>query len=153
MSGPPLRRATAEDAPAIAALVDRAYEKYVPRIGRKPYPMTVDYADAIARHDVRVAERAGAIVAALVLIAEPDTLLIDNVAVDPAHQGHGLGRQLLQFAEEAARRQGFSAIRLYTNKKMKENIALYTRYGYVETRRETLRGLNVVHMRKMLTRS
>lgn len=151
MSAPPLRRATARDAPAIAAVVDRAYEKYVPRIGRQPYPMTVDYADAIARHDVRVAERGGVIVAALVLIAEPDTLLIDNVAVDPVHQGHGLGSQLLKFAEEEARRQGFASIRLYTNVKMTENIALYERYGYVETHRETLRGLNVVHMRKALT--
>jgi GNAT superfamily N-acetyltransferase len=119
VSGRP-RRARPEDAPAIAALVNRAYEKYVARIGQEPYPITVDYADAIARHDVWVTEDGGEIVAAHVLIAEPDGLLIDNVAVDPAHQGKGLGRQLLRFAENEARREGYTALRLYTNERMTE---------------------------------
>ncbi len=39
-----------------------------------------------------VVEDGGAIVAALELIPEKDVLLIENIAVDPAHQGKGLGR-------------------------------------------------------------
>lgn len=148
MSEPPLRRATAQDAPSIAALVNRAYEKYVPRIGRKPAPMIEDYPDVIARHDVWVLEDGAEIVAVLVLIPEPDVLLIDNVAVDPARHGRGLGRQLLKFAEDEATKHGLDATRLYTNEKMTENIALYKRYGYRETGREVRRELNIVHMRK-----
>jgi len=148
-----MRRATAPDAPAIAALVNRAYEKYVPRIGRKLRPMTADYDAAVASHQMWVIEDGGVIVAALELIPEKDVLLIENVAVDPAQQGTGLGKLLLAFAEDEAQRQGYAALRLYTNAKMTENIALYTRYGYRTTTRGRRRGLDVVHMRKRLATS
>ena len=150
MTAPP-RRARPDDASAIAALVNRAYEKYVARIGRKPRPMTADYDAAVTAHQMWVIEDNGAIMAALELIPEKDVLLIENIAVDPAQQGTGLGKRLLAFAEDEARRQGFAALRLYTNEKMTENIALYARYGYRETSRETLRNLHVVHMRKDLS--
>lgn len=146
-----IRKATLEDVPAITALVKRAYEKYVFRIGRKPWPMEQDYAEVVLRTDTRVLDYLEEIRAVLVLIPEPDVLLIENVAVDPDHQGNGHGTGLLYIAESEARRRGCSAIRLYTNEKMTENIAFYERNGYVETSRETLRGLNVVHMRKALT--
>jgi GNAT superfamily N-acetyltransferase len=149
MSAPP-RRARPDDAAAIAALVNRAYDKYVERIGRKPTPMTADYDAAIAEHDVWAIEIDGTIAAALVLIPEKDMLLIENIAVDPAHQGTGLGKLLLAFAEDEARRQGYKTLRLYTNAKMTENIALYTRYGYRKTGRGIRRGLHAVYMRKTL---
>jgi ribosomal protein S18 acetylase RimI-like enzyme len=147
----PLRRARAEDAAAVAALVDRAYRKYVPRIGRSPAPMLADYSDVIRRHQVWTAEEDNALIAVLVLIPEDDTLLIDNIAVDPPYQGKGLGRRMMAFAESEALRQGYVSVRLYTNEKMTENIALYTRLGYRETGREILRERYVVHMRKKLS--
>lgn len=150
MSAPQLRRATAQDAPAIADLVNRAYDKYVARIGRKPRPMTADYDAAVAKHDVWVLADGGVIAGVLEMIPERGVLLIENIAVDPAQQGTGLGKLLLAFAEEEARRQGFSVLRLYTNAKMTENIALYTRYGYRTTTRGRRRGLDVVYMRKKL---
>ena len=52
-------------------------------------------------------------------------LVIENVAVDPARQGEGIGRLLLEFAEEAARRAGIDTVVLYTHEKMTENLALY----------------------------
>lgn len=146
----PLRRARAEDAAAVADLVNRAYAKYVPRIGRPPAPMLDDYPDVIRQHEVWVSEKDDAIVAALVLILEKDTLLLDNVAVDPSYQSRGLGRRLMSFAESEARRQGYSSIRLITNEKMTENIAFYGRLGYRETEREILRERYIVHMRKDL---
>jgi len=149
MSAPP-RGARPEDASAIAALVNRAYEKYVARIGRKPRPMTADYDAAVASHQMWVVEDGGTVVAALELIPEKDVLLLENIAVDPARQGTGLGKRLLAFAEEEARRQGFAAIRLYTNEKMTENITIYTRFGYRKTGRKARRGFNVVCMRKRL---
>jgi N-acetylglutamate synthase-like GNAT family acetyltransferase len=145
-----LRRATASDADAIAALVNAAYEKYIPRIGRKPYPMTVDYDDAIQTKTVWVAEDAGQLCGALVLIPSDDHVLIENIAVAPASQGAGLGRKFLKLAEEETGRHGFSELRLYTNVRFTENIAIYTRYGYVETERDEQNSLNVVFMRKTL---
>lgn len=148
MTGRPLRRATAKDADAIAALVDRAYRKYLPRIGRPPSPMTDDYHAVVRDHEVWVVDGPDAIDAVLVLMPDPDALFIDNVAVDPAHQGTGIGKFLLAFAENEARRRGLTALTLVTNEHMTENIAGYTRLGFVETARDLRRGSHTVHMRK-----
>jgi hypothetical protein len=45
-----LRRATAEDAAAVRALVRAAYAKWVPVIGREPRPMTANYDEAVHEH-------------------------------------------------------------------------------------------------------
>lgn len=84
------------------------------------------------------------------LVPEDGGPLIENVAVNPAAQGRGLGRCLLAFAEDQARALGLSALRLYTNEKMTSNIALYERLGHVITERENINGRRAVHMRKLL---
>ncbi|HRM75164.1 MAG TPA: GNAT family N-acetyltransferase [Paracoccus sp. (in: a-proteobacteria)] len=86
----------------------------------------------------------------LVLIEQGDHLLLDNVAVDPATQGRGHGRALMDYAEGYARWAGLPAIRLYTQDIMVENIAIYSRRGYVETHRATEHGLRRIHMEKRL---
>ena len=88
--------------------------------------------------------------AIIVLLPEPDHLLLDNIAVRPDRQGQGLGRRLIAFAEEQARRLGHSEVRLYTHEKMTENIALYTRLGFVETGRGQKAGYDRVFMTKRL---
>ncbi len=82
--------------------------------------------------------------------ATPDHLLIWSVAVDPASQGRGFGRQLLNFAEQEAHRLGFNDIRLYTNEKFTENIRLYQAIGYVITHSESIGERNLVHMQKSI---
>ena len=75
---------------------------------------------------------------------------MDNVAVHPAYQGRGLGRQLVALAEEEARRVGLTTVTLYTNERMTENLELYKRLGYMETERKTEQGYQRVYMRKEL---
>src|SRR5690606_20883153 len=89
-----LRPATAADADGVAALVDRAYGHYVARIGRKPYPMVVDYAEALTAMRGFVVERAGRIVGLLLLEEGDGYMMVENVAVDPGLWGTGLGRAL-----------------------------------------------------------
>ncbi len=84
------------------------------------------------------------------LRVEADHLLLDNVAVAPARQGQGLGAFLLAFTEERARAHDRDEIRLYTHVSMVENIARYTRHGYVETHREDQQGFERVFMTKRL---
>ncbi|MCF3945100.1 GNAT family N-acetyltransferase [Acidiphilium iwatense] len=144
------RLATMEDCPAVEAIVKAAYSHYVPRIGREPGPMRDNYATLIQDGRVHVVERDGAVAGLLVLIPEQETLLLDNVAVAPAAQETGLGRKLLEFAERTARDAGYRSIRLYTNEAMTENIALYSRIGYVETHRGEETGLRRVYMTKIL---
>lgn len=134
----------------MAALVNAAYGHYVERIGIVPRPMTDDYAEVIANRRVTVAESHGTIVGVIALTVNDEGFLIDNVAVDPSYRGRGLGRALLEFAEAAARRAGFDSIYLYTHEKMTENLALYSRIGYVEYDRRSKGDFSLVYMRKQL---
>ena len=145
-----LRPATAADLPALTAIVYAAYGPYIPRIGRKPGPMTDDYTALVAQGLVQVLEDQGRVCGLLVLIAQPDALLLDNIAIAPEAQGRGFGRLLLAAAENAARAAGLPVIRLYTNVAMTENIAIYARHGYAETGRRVENGLHRVYMEKRL---
>jgi ribosomal protein S18 acetylase RimI-like enzyme len=145
-----IRKATAADRAAVAGIVAAAYAHYPALIGVRPMPMDEDYGEVIDRGDTWVEEREGAVVGVLVLAAEPGSLLIENVAVEPARQGEGIGRSLLAHAEEEARARGIDAVRLYTNVKMVDNIDLYRRLGYRETRRGGEAGFARVFMEKNL---
>jgi ribosomal protein S18 acetylase RimI-like enzyme len=144
------RAATTADFPEVAALINAAYGHYVERIGMLPRPMTDDYAEVIANQRVTVAESHGTIVGVIVLAVDDEGFLLDNVAVDPSHRGKGIGKALLEFAEAEARRAGFDSIHLYTHEKMTENLALYSRIGYVEYDRRSQGEFSLVYMRKHL---
>jgi ribosomal protein S18 acetylase RimI-like enzyme len=148
--GPSFREAVPSDAPFVAGLVNAAYRHYIPRIGTVPGPMTANYDEVIRDDRVTIAEREGAIVGVIVLRVTDEGFLIDNVAVHPAHRGTGVGKALLEFAEDEARRAGFDAVYLYTHEKMTENLALYSRFGYLEYDRRSLRDFSLVFMRKRL---
>ena len=143
-----IRRARPDEAEAIRALVRRAYAKWVVSIGVEPKPMRADYVRALAEHEIWAIDGMSGCIALIELRPEPDHLLIVNIAVDPGHQGHGLGRRLLDFAEREARRRGLPELRLYTNIRMSENRALYASRGYRETHQEQRGEHLIVHMAK-----
>jgi galactokinase len=142
-----IRPARADEAPLAAALVDRAYGHYVERIGVRPRPLDDDYGAIVAAGELWLLhdpEPAGL----LVLRTVDDHLLVDNVAVEPARQGEGLGPALLAFAEAEAARRGLPELRLFTNAAMTENIALYGRLGWVEYERRAEGPYSRVFFRK-----
>ncbi len=143
-----LRLADPEDVSEIAALVDRAYAGYIERMGRKPGPMLDDYGALVADGLVRVLRHDGRIWGVLVLIGKDDHLLLDNVAVAPEAQGQGLGRRLVEAAEEVAKTLGYGTVRLYTHETMVENIGLYEHLGFAVTHRATERGFDRIYMSK-----
>jgi ribosomal protein S18 acetylase RimI-like enzyme len=145
-----LRRARLEDAPAVSALVNAAFEKYIPLIGRKPLPMTADHADLIVNHDAWVLEEKSEIIAVLELVLKADSLYIDTVAVSKKHQARGIGKQLLHFAETRAQELGRDAMTLFTNERYTVLLEMYARLGYIETHRIPVQGTDAVHMRKTL---
>jgi predicted kinase/GNAT superfamily N-acetyltransferase len=142
--------ATAADVPAIERLVAAAYAKYVERIGKKPGPMLDDYRARVAEGVVWVVRGEDGLAGLVVLLPAADHLLLDNIAVSPAHQGQGIGRRLIAFAEEEARRRGLPELRLYTHALMHENLRSYTRLGYEESGRAHQAGYDRVFMRKRL---
>ena len=74
----------------------------------------------------------------------------DVVAVSPARQGGGHGRRLLARAEQDAHDAGLPEIRLCTNEAMTENLTLYPRRGFHETRRGIEDGYHRVFFAKRL---
>ena len=76
---------------------------------------------------------------------------IDTVAVLPVLLGTGIGRALLLFAEEEARRRGFNSLYLCTNVNMTENQVLYPKIGYVEYERKPTEGYDRIYYRKQLS--
>ncbi len=154
MSDFTLRRAMPADAAAVRALTREAYAKWVPVVGREPRPMTADYDRAVTEHLVDLYEDGGSLLALIEMIPHADHLLIENIAVHPDRHGQGLGSRLLIHAEEVARSLGLMEMRLYTNGRMETNIALYTRRGYREDRREDAGPLGIaVYMSKRLVPS
>jgi ribosomal protein S18 acetylase RimI-like enzyme len=68
----------------------------------------------------------------LTMRTEEDHLSVQIVAVWPDRQGEGLGRRLMAFVDEETRNRNLSEIRLYTNKKMWENLVFYERLRFEE---------------------
>ncbi|MED4600812.1 GNAT family N-acetyltransferase [Paenibacillus validus] len=58
---------------------------------------------------------------------------IHRLAVHPDYQGMGLGKKLLQFAEQYTLTQGCSSIRLDVYSANETALAMYTRAGYMHT--------------------
>jgi ribosomal protein S18 acetylase RimI-like enzyme len=143
-----IRPAAAADVSAIESIVERAYAIYVKRIGGPPGPMHHDYAEKVRDCDVFVYDDDGTVAGLLVLIAERDRLLLENVAVDPDRQGEGVGRALLDFAEAHALDTGLEEVRLFTHVKMTENQALYRARGYREYERMEGPGFELVFLSK-----
>ncbi len=150
LSGYSVRAATEADAPGLSACARAAYAKYPERNGLIPVPMKQDYAEVVREWQVTVVEHGGEVAALIVMGPAEEGFLLDNVAVAPAHQGKGLGKVLLAFAEDEAVRQGFDSIYLYAQEVMTENIALYEHLGYAEYSRRREHGLPRVYLRKQL---
>ncbi|MFF9551600.1 GNAT family N-acetyltransferase [Methylobacterium fujisawaense] len=133
-------RGAPADADAIRGLVEAAYTKWIPVIGRLPIPMQADYAQALRDHRFDLL-RAGPDLAGLIETrAEADHLLVVNVAVHPAFQGRGFGSRLMGRADAVAAEAGLARLRLYTNKKYTANLRLYGALGYRVEREELYDG-------------
>ena len=147
-----IRAADAADLAAIVACVRAAYTGYVVRIGRPPAPMLADYAALIARGAVHVLPdpTTPALRGLIVLWPTDGAMFVENVAVHPRYQGHGLGRRLIAFAEGQARVAELPEVHLYTNEAMTENLAFYARLGFEETGRRLDDGYSRVFLRKIL---
>ena len=149
-TNPVVRLATAHDAIAARACVQAAFVPYIARIGKSPAPMLLDYLTLIDASCVWVAELSSQVEGVLVQYETPDGFYIDTVAVNPKAHGRGVGRALLEFAEDEAVRRGFASVYLCTNSKMTENQVLYPKIGYVEFDRRTEAGYDRIFYRKGL---
>ena len=142
-----IREAIPEDAERLGNCMVSAYSTYQKRKGgvRLP-PMDVDYLSEIRNYPTWVVESEGRILAGLILVFQEDHASIANIAVDPEFQGHGIGGELLTFAESKARENNYVELRLTTHVLLDESISLYRHLGWEETDRTEFK----VFMKKKL---
>lgn len=146
-----LQRARPSDLDALVALQRAAYAVNRPLLGVEPLPLLADYEAILRDMEVWVArEDGGRLGGALILQVRADHLLLWSIAVDPAAQGSGLGRALLDATDERARQLGLSVVRLYTGTPLRHLIEWYGRHGYVVERIEALSDRSITHMMKHL---
>ena len=143
-----IRHATPSDLAAIQAISDKAYAVHVAAMGRKPGPMLADYPAHLAADVVLVATDGDGVVRGYaVILDQPDGFWLDNIAVDQAAQGQGIGGRLLA-AVESWLRQRTGRYSLYTHVRMTANIAWYGRAGFTETGRRRVNGFDRVYFEK-----
>ena len=145
-----LRRATSADAAALIALQRAAYARNQKILGVVPIPLQADYHAVLREKEVWLAENDGRCIGALILEPRAGDLMIESIATDPSSQTHGLGRAMLEAAEERAQSLGHKIVRLYTGKPLTHLIAWYARHGYEIEREEALSDRTIVHMIKRL---
>jgi GNAT superfamily N-acetyltransferase len=81
---------------------------------------------------------AGAVAGYVTTRLSPDSGIgwIPNLAVDPAHQGRGLGRALLEHALSFLRRSGMAVAKIETLEQNPVGQSLYPSLGFVEVARQ-----------------
>ena len=100
------------------------------------------YGGAVARLD-------GSAVGALRLRTVPGKLWVLRVAVDPARQGLGIGRRLMDWALQQAGARGLNEVRLGVREQLPGNRAFYERLGYRVVRAHNRPGTDQVHWYEM----
>lgn len=146
-----IRKATESDLDAIEQLYDDLTDHLAtqninyPNWKKGVYPLRCDAEEGLQNSTLYVAERTGEIVGTVIYLrdqGEPyrtadwqlpfdiPVIVLHILAVHPAHQGTGVGRALMDYAEHLARQAGARAVRLDTHVNNLPACRLYEKCGY-----------------------
>jgi ribosomal protein S18 acetylase RimI-like enzyme len=145
-----IRVALTTDLVAIERCVAEAYQGYTDRIGKRPASMDREFRPLVEAGHVYVYESDGRVIAAMTVASESDHVEVSSVAVSPAAQGRGIGRQLMAKAEQIAVERGLPRLRLYTKTALPELAIYYERLGYRLMERKQDHGYDRVFLEKVL---
>ncbi len=147
-----IRPATASDLDDIERLYDELNDYLAAHVNypgwkKGSYPLRSDAETGLNDGALYVAERNGDIAAAVIyqpgqsevyrpvnwqLPFDVPVLTVHTLAVHPNHQGAGVARALMDYAEALARQNGARAIRLDTHLDNAPAIRLYEKCGYAD---------------------
>ncbi len=134
-----IRRATADDVPAIVAmLADDPLGAARENPGDPVYAEAFKEIDADPRQYLAVADAGGEVVGTLQLTFIPGLsrlgatrALIEAVRVRADQRGGGLGGRMIQWAVDTARERGAAMVQLTTDASRKDAHRFYERLGFV----------------------
>ena len=131
-----IRDATNADVPALLRLL----RQLDPPAEAPDEPAARAALDAVSRHPgmrLVVAEADGEVVGSVVLAVLPNLThhampwaQLENLIVDEAHRGRGVGRALMQWCEDTARAQGCYKLQFQSRNHRKASHCFYRRLGY-----------------------
>jgi GNAT superfamily N-acetyltransferase len=126
-----VRDATAADAEAIAGLVNRAFlvERFFVD-GDRTSPAEISR--LLETGTFLLGEADGRLVACVYVELRGERGYFGMLSVDPSRQGEGLGRLLVDAAEDRCRRQGCRVMEIHVVDLRRELPPLYRRLGYIE---------------------
>jgi ribosomal protein S18 acetylase RimI-like enzyme len=151
MSGAILSKAELEDLEEILALQHLAYRSEAEiygDFGIQPLRQTLDELRQEFETGLvlKATDETGKIIGSVRAYAEGNTTYIGKLIVAPNHQSKGLGKRLLQAAENAFPSQRYE---LHTGHKSAKNLAFYEKYGYARFKEEAGRPtLTLVYLEK-----
>jgi ribosomal protein S18 acetylase RimI-like enzyme len=126
-----VRLATSADANAMIPIINAAFsvEKFLTSTRTDPERL----APMFESGQFLVAEEEGSILASIYTEVRPEQRgYIGMLAVDPSQQGRGLGRRMMEAAEEHCRQKGCDVIDILVVNLRTELPPLYRKLGYVE---------------------
>lgn len=127
-----VRPAVAADRPRLIPLINSAFS--VERFLQGPRTDEERLAMAMEKGIILLAEDAGARLLASVYTELRGTHgYVGMLAVEPEHQGLGLGRRMMEAAEDRFRAQGCDALEITVLSLRPELLPIYRRFGFVET--------------------
>jgi len=133
-----IRVATAEDAETIAQVVNAAFR--VERFFLDRDRISMEKVGAMLNKGEFLVAEDGGMAACVYVELQGERGYFGLLAVDPGRQGSGLGRRLVEEAEERARAAGCKVMDLRIVNLRAELPAFYRRLGYVETRTEPFKA-------------
>jgi GNAT superfamily N-acetyltransferase len=123
-----------DEAFSVASLLARSFAEYKPSYTPEAFAATIStperIRDRINEGPVWAALLNDVVIGTLSAVARGEAIYLRGMAVDPTARGDGIGRQLLERAEEYAIRNGFERLRLSTTPFLDSAIRLYERYGF-----------------------
>jgi ribosomal protein S18 acetylase RimI-like enzyme len=129
-----VRLAIQTDMPAVASLLSRSFLEYETSYTEKAFAATIstigELRDRLSEGPVWVAVDGETIVGTVSGVPDGNALYIRSLAVSPGNRGQGLGKTLLDQAEDYAYEKGYTRLVLSTTPFLTSAIRLYERCGF-----------------------
>ena len=151
-----IRRAVADDAPAVVSLLYESFLEYESLYTVEGFAATVisrsGVIDRMRAGPVFVATMNSQVVGTVAIVPKGESLYIRGMAVHPSARGQRLGEQLLSYVENLANSQGARRLLLSTTPFLERAIRLYESFGFERTDEgpHDLHGTPLLTMQKLL---